>query len=830
MSFFGDLLKIVAIGAFFIATGPFGLAVGPTLATALRIGGVVLGYLGALIDRPRLMYEKQRHDLALDPGYPLPVVYGRAKVGGVVADWFTDPDNSDNILYMVVAFAHGSRDGSGIEAVEEIWLNHSRAVVTSGPTYEHPYNALVVDYQVFLGSTAQNVGGTQLTGLLTRITDKALYQVTDSNWSATTDTGKGVACVAFRFLNVIQDQERGPIFRGPPTVAFIVTGSRVYDTRTDTWVPGGDNPAMCIRDFLLATIPGCGFAATYIHEGSFETAADYCDDLISHGVGSPFTITSSDAGTDRVTTSAPHGFEAGDRVRIAGHSGATPALNGDHAAITVTTATSFTIDGVDITVGGTGGTVLKLVQTKRYTCNGVVDTARPTADNLQELLSSCRGNLVWEQGQFKLTIRSEEVASPTLTLSPDNIIGEWSFRNAGLEDKWNSARATYLEPANGEFKVQEVQWPRVGTANAYLAADNDFVNVLDLALPFTNDQLMAQMIAQITLNEARKGIGCSVLCTEEVLAASVGDRVKVTHPTPGWTDKEFWVMAMTLLPNMTVQVALQEYDATSYDLATQDDRRSFAATDHPSVFDVPGPGVVSLSSLTPQGVKIAWEVANYSLIDFYEVQARFTSGGEDYVTIERVREGGALEAIAPLARPGQTWDARVRVVNVVGWPSDWVDASQLSIPVPATLTPLTGALVVTGFAPTVVIPPIAPTLNSATRSQILSGDACTFDDPWTHRIEWDTTGADDVNFQVNIDVANDSAGTSYTGLVTGLTTADSSYDNDTGVAGNTGGSSDPLTYYRKYKVKIVRKSDSVVTSSMETSQGTLTVYSDECPL
>jgi hypothetical protein len=43
MSAFGDLLKIIAIGAFFVATLP---ATGFVLATALRIGGMVVGYLG----------------------------------------------------------------------------------------------------------------------------------------------------------------------------------------------------------------------------------------------------------------------------------------------------------------------------------------------------------------------------------------------------------------------------------------------------------------------------------------------------------------------------------------------------------------------------------------------------------------------------------------------------------------------------------------------------------------------------------------------------------------------------------------------------------------
>lgn len=828
MSFWGDLLKILAIGAFFVATGPFGLTVTKGLATALRIGGMVLGYLGAMIDRPRLVNGRQDYGMSVNPGTPLPVVYGRAKVGGIVADWFIDTDLSQKILYMAVPFAHGSRDGLGVGAVEQIWCNGVKAVTVSGDTRVNPYTTTALDYAVLLGSTVQNAGNTQLMGLQVAITDKSFAQVTNSGWSATTDTGKGVAMVLFRCLNVIQTEDKGPTFQGPPAFSFIVQGNRVYDHRTDTWVAGGDNPAMCIRDYLLAPIYGGGFDAALINEPSFDTAATYCDVLVRYVVGSPITISNSDAATERVNTSAAHGWATGTLVRIAGHTGSIPDINGDHI-VTVTSTTSFTLDDVaNITTGGTGGTVTKLVEAKRFTCNGVLDTSRAVADNLQELLSACRGNLVWEQGQFKLNIRSDAVAAPTVTLDPSIILGEWSFRNAGQEEKWNVVKATYVEPANGEFKAQEVQWPIVGTSNAYLTADNSFANHLEMGLPFTNDQLMAQAIAQVTLNESRLGISAQCRCTEAALALSVGDKVSVTHPTPAWTAKPFWVTSLQLMPDTTVSVSLQEYDPTAYSLATQEDRRTFPATGLDSIFTVPAPGAVSITGLPTVGLIVTWLTANYGLIDYYEIQAKCTSCGDDYTTVGHVREGGMLQCAAPLARPGQTWDARVRVINVVGWPSAWVNGPQTAIPVPVGINPGTGQGTWTGFAPTVVIPPPSPTLNSVTRTQIAGGNACIFEDPWSHNVAWDTTGADDAHFSVTIDVATDSAGVVFGPLVTGLTTADSSYDDNTGVSGNTAGVTGGVTYYRKYKVKIVRTSDSAVVANLSTTQGSVTVYTDDC--
>lgn len=69
-----------------------------------------------------------------------------------------------------------------------------------------------------------------------------------------------------------------------------------------------------------------------------------------------WTITSSNSGDERITTSAAHGLAVGDGVQISGHSGSTPSLNGDWEVASVPTSTTFTLTGVNITTGGTGGT------------------------------------------------------------------------------------------------------------------------------------------------------------------------------------------------------------------------------------------------------------------------------------------------------------------------------------------------------------------------------------------------------------------------------------------------------------------------------------------
>lgn len=73
-------------------------------------------------------------------------------------------------------------------------------------------------------------------------------------------------------------------------------------------------------------------------------------------------VTSSSVGNPGVIlTAAPHLLNTGDTVIIAGHTGSTPSINGTHV-VTVIDGDQFSIP-VNVTVGGTGGTMQREYQT-----------------------------------------------------------------------------------------------------------------------------------------------------------------------------------------------------------------------------------------------------------------------------------------------------------------------------------------------------------------------------------------------------------------------------------------------------------------------------------
>ena len=374
---------------------------------------------------------------------------------------------------------------------------------------------------------------------------------------------------------------------------------------------GGDNPALCVRDYLLSTIYGAAIPAAQIDESSFNTMANYYDETVS---------VPDDAGGSR--------------------------------------------------------------NQNRYTCNGWLSTQRSVRANLEELLSSCRGNLIYEAGKYRLfTTRS--VTPSTIALTEDNILGDMEFTNAGNDEKLNVARATIIDP-DKSYQPDTIQWPNAGATNTFLTDDNSFEKRLDLDLPFTNEDHRAENILDITLSESRQGIKVVLTATEEALQYQIGDVVPVTHSTPGWTSKNFWVMGIGLTQSSAVRLALVEYDASSYTHGTQDDAEQEPNTNLPNPFTVTAPtGLVLTAQLgqTSTGLSVpeilaTWTDTAEAFIEKYVIEAKKTTDAI-YQVYGQEEQGVGQHNIRPIPiEPGDiSWDVRISAVNTVGAQSGFLSGS-----------------------------------------------------------------------------------------------------------------------------------------------------------
>lgn len=481
----------------------------------------------------------------------LPVVYGTTKVSGILADLRVDENSLERKrLVVVMAFCHGSQDGSDIQAIDEIWFDDRRAVNLQ-TNLNTPFGSLVPGQK----TTRYLEIGHKL-GSTTQAVDSRLNQLFPVEWPSTS-TGKGVVYSRME-LWFSSDVYGG----GLPNIQAVIRGNKVYDPRSAAWA-FSTNPALCIRDYLLSSIYGLGVPAANIDEQSFIDAANYCDELI---------------------------------------------------------------EDPDVAGGGTH---------KRFELNGWVDTSRSVEQNVIELCTACRGQVVNEGDKWRLIIRRERTVSGFKINEANTLEGSWSFILPGSAAAPNVARATYVDPARN-YEVDTVQWPEPGAANAYLTQDNSYEQRIDVDLPFTDKRSRAQQIVMTLLKEGREGIGVTCSLKEEALQVRVGDLVEVTHPTPGWEDKIFDVVALRLAPDGSIQAVLAEYEPTSYDVDVQSPSPVIPDTNLPNPFSVVAPTSLVLTSQgqalqTNDGryvprLRATWSKSSDPFIDYYDVQARKAAG------------------------------------------------------------------------------------------------------------------------------------------------------------------------------------------------------------
>jgi hypothetical protein len=207
---------------------------------------------------------------------PRQIIYGKTRVGGTILHLETT--GTDNfLLHMVVAVA-----GHEVEAIETVRINDKDLTTTtstiSGSTVHTVTNAdfTNTDNDNNFGS-GRLVRFTKVLGTDTQSVDGFL----DAQLSSI-GTNHRFRGIAYVYIQMVFDAEK--FGGGLPAVSFIVKGKKVYDPRNST-TAWSDNPALCIRDYLMDTRYGLKATSAEINDstsaGGFASAANICDQTVT---------------------------------------------------------------------------------------------------------------------------------------------------------------------------------------------------------------------------------------------------------------------------------------------------------------------------------------------------------------------------------------------------------------------------------------------------------------------------------------------------------------------------------------------------------------------
>lgn len=337
------------------------------------------------------------------------------------------------------------------------------------------------------------------------------------------------------------------------------------------------------------------------------------------------------------------------------------------------------------------------VMEKRYTCNGVVNTNAKALDNLRDLLFSCRGHLLPPSEKFKLVIDKPRNDVPVFTFDKTNIIGNWAIQGKGIRQIKNKITVSFQDKNNrGDTSISvTTNTNNIGT-DVYKTADNNRELSANIKLPYTNEQKRADILAQHLLKQTRLKWSVSFTATLEAFKVEAMDVVYIKHSTLGWDSgdlangKKFRVSSVELLSEDTIKITAEEYDNSVYtfDVFTPQESPSTTLplpnqTRPPTALTLDGTSyMINKSGNIVERILASWTAPSYAYVDHFEIAWResqtdsFTIVATDDTSFTISPVNSAVTASDGASVFSGQYYVKVRTVHPDGKRSSWYPADE----------------------------------------------------------------------------------------------------------------------------------------------------------
>ena len=250
---------VSAVGAAAAGLTVFGLAATSFagFAAAFALGAGLSMVSRALAPKPNLGAQMRGiTQTSREPAGSRKIVYGKMRVGGQVV-FISNSGDDNKYLHMAIAFASHE-----IQSYDEIWFNDKRVWTLSGG-FQSDWGTYVTIDRKF---------GTDAQAASTDLVNANVLWTTNHKLS-------GIAYIAFRLE---WDTDKFP--QGVPNITAVLKGRKVYDPRTAStgW---SQNPALCLRDYMLDDKYGLGEVTANIDSTAINAAANLCEEQVTLDAG-----------------------------------------------------------------------------------------------------------------------------------------------------------------------------------------------------------------------------------------------------------------------------------------------------------------------------------------------------------------------------------------------------------------------------------------------------------------------------------------------------------------------------------------------------------------
>jgi hypothetical protein len=382
----------------------------------------------------------------------------------------------------------------------------------------------------------------------------------------------------------------------------------------------------------------------------------------------------------------------------------------------VTTAKGVCDETVSLAAGGTQ---------KRYTINGVVDTANSIKSNIEQMLGSMIGRLVYSGGQFE--IHAGAYVAPAFTVDESVAVGEITVQTkTSRRNGYNGVKGVFLSEDDNYILAD---YP-AQISSSYATADGDPI-YLDMALPFTTNNIRAQRIAKLALFRSRQQEAITIPCNLSALRFKVGENINVTNARLGYSNKIFEVVGYSMDfasdGQIVVNVDAIETASSIWAWATSDEE-VFLGGGEVALYDgtvAAAPTSINVTSdsfLSNDGTfnsqfKVSWTNAADAFTDHYIVEWKLASD-DDYFSQTTKSTPFHIVNLVNLA----SYNVRVKAVNEIGVSSAYLSATETSA-VDATAPNFPTSVSATGEFEQITIHWTNPTVDDFKHVNIYRGDS-----------------------------------------------------------------------------------------------------------
>jgi len=332
----------------------------------------------------------------------------------------------------------------------------------------------------------------------------------------------------------------------------------------------------------------------------------------------------------------------------------------------------------------------------RYTCNGFTNFVGTREDIINGITSSMAGTLSYSNGKFNVFAGANQTAS--LTITDDDCLSSVQVTTKNSQGQLFNTVKTLFADSSQKFIGTDTP---VLQNSTFLNADTpsgessaNFVKTMELQLPFTTSNTMAQRLGKIALLHQRETTKIRVTTTLKFLQLQPADYVQVTNERLSFSNKLFEVVAVTMVvegednPVLACQLDLKEISTSVYDFATNEYSTLQAEGSDltAGTLAVQAPTASSISqtatidgTTTKVNIKVVWTNATNEAIQGTEVQYKLSS---DSTYTSQISGKGQTIAVIPNVTVGQTYNVRVRHFTFDNVYSSATDFSNITITQP----------------------------------------------------------------------------------------------------------------------------------------------------